>query len=60
MHYKTKILEEKLPISGVEEFLKGWKTVTVAEGCVLSLTPGELPEGPEVVLLKYYGQDEEK
>ena len=60
MHYKTKILGDKLPISGVEEFLKGWKSVTEAEGCVLSLTPGEFPEGPEIVLLKYYGWGEEE
>jgi L-ascorbate metabolism protein UlaG (beta-lactamase superfamily) len=60
MHYKTKILGDKLPISGVEEFLKGWKSVTDAEGCVLKLTPGELPEGPEIVLLKYHGRGEEE
>lgn len=57
MHFKTKILGDRIPISGVDEFLKGWEKVTKAKGSVLSLTPGELPEGPEIVLLKYHGQE---
>jgi L-ascorbate metabolism protein UlaG (beta-lactamase superfamily) len=56
MHFKTKALGDKLPISGVEGFLQGWKEVTKAQGSVLSLKQGGLPEGPEIVLLKYHGQ----
>jgi L-ascorbate metabolism protein UlaG (beta-lactamase superfamily) len=58
MHFKTKALGDKLPIAGVEEFLEGKKKVVKAEGSVLSLTPGALPEGPEIVLLKYHGQED--
>lgn len=56
MHFKTKALGERIPIAGVDEFIKGWDKITIADGSVLTVGAGELPEGPEVVLLKYHGQ----
>jgi L-ascorbate metabolism protein UlaG (beta-lactamase superfamily) len=57
MHFKTEILGDSIPIAGVDEFLKGWEKITKAEGSVLSLIPDKLPKGPEIVLLKYHGQE---
>jgi L-ascorbate metabolism protein UlaG (beta-lactamase superfamily) len=56
MHFRTKALGDRVPISTADEFLKGWEKVKVMSGSVLHVTPGGLPEGPEVVLLKYHGQ----
>jgi len=57
MHFKTKALGDKLPIAGVDEFMKGWDKITISKGSVLEVVPGQVPDGPEVVLLKYHGQD---
>lgn len=56
MHFKTDALGDRTPISGVDEFLEIWKKVRVADGSKIRLAPGMLPEGPEIVLLKYHGQ----
>ena len=48
----------KLPIAGVDEFMKGWEKITISKGSVLSVVPGRVPKGPEIVLLKYHGQAE--
>lgn len=57
MHFKTRALGDKLPIAGVDEFLKGWDQTTISKGSVLSVVPGNVPDGPEIVLLKYHGQE---
>jgi L-ascorbate metabolism protein UlaG (beta-lactamase superfamily) len=56
MHFKTVALGDRLPIAGVEKFMKGWDKITISKTSVLSVSPGALPKGPEVVLLKYSGQ----
>jgi L-ascorbate metabolism protein UlaG (beta-lactamase superfamily) len=56
MHFRTKALGDRVPISTADEFLKGWDKVRVIDGSVLHVSRSEIPEGPEVVLLSYHGQ----
>jgi L-ascorbate metabolism protein UlaG (beta-lactamase superfamily) len=51
MHYLTEKI--KLPIKGVEEFLKGKSNVRRAEGSEIEVKATSLPSGPQIVVLKH-------
>jgi L-ascorbate metabolism protein UlaG (beta-lactamase superfamily) len=51
MHYKTDKTPE-FPISGVDDFLKGKVNVSRINGSEVELTPGKLPQAPQIVVLK--------
>jgi L-ascorbate metabolism protein UlaG (beta-lactamase superfamily) len=50
MHFKTDKI--KLPIAGVEEFLRGKNNVTRVNGSEIELQAGKLPAGTQIMLLK--------
>jgi L-ascorbate metabolism protein UlaG (beta-lactamase superfamily) len=50
MHYKTE--KSKLPIAGVEEFIKNKNNVTRVDGSEVELKAGEVPAGPVIMVLK--------
>ncbi len=50
MHYKTDKMA--LPISGVDEFLKGKDNVTRVDGSEIEIKAGELPGSAQIMVLK--------
>lgn len=56
MHYKTEVLGDGFPISGVEPFLEGYHYVRNAMSSTLILQAGNLPTATVVNVLKYHGQ----
>jgi L-ascorbate metabolism protein UlaG (beta-lactamase superfamily) len=50
MHYKTEKVD--YPITGVDEFVKGKKNVTMVNGSEVELKAGQLPAGPRIMVLK--------
>lgn len=50
MHYKTE--KADFPIAGVNDFLKGRVNVSRINGSEVELTPGKLPQAPQIVVLK--------
>ena len=50
MHFKTDKMD--FPIKGVEEFLKNKTNVTRVDGSEIEFKPGQLPAGPQIVVLK--------
>ena len=57
MHYKTPVLSEWFPISGVEPFLQGYAEIRREPGSTLSLQSGTLPAALTIEVLKYHGQE---
>jgi L-ascorbate metabolism protein UlaG (beta-lactamase superfamily) len=51
MHYKTEKIG--LPISGVDDFLKGKSNVTRAAGSEIEVKAGKLPASAQIMVLKY-------
>jgi L-ascorbate metabolism protein UlaG (beta-lactamase superfamily) len=50
MHFKTDKMD--FPIKGVEEFLKSKTNVTRVDGSEIEFKPGQLPAGPQIIVLK--------
>lgn len=50
MHFKTEKMD--FPIKGVEEFLKNKSNVTRVDGSEIEFKPGQLPTGPQIIVLK--------
>jgi L-ascorbate metabolism protein UlaG (beta-lactamase superfamily) len=50
MHYKTE--KVSFPIAGVEEFTRGKTNVTRVNGSEVEFKPGEVPAGPQIIVLK--------
>lgn len=50
MHYKTE--KTGIPISGVDDFLKGKSNVTRAEGSEIEVKAGNLPASAQIMLLQ--------
>jgi len=50
MHYKTE--KVSFPLSGVEEFIKNKTNVTRLDGSEIEFKPGEVPAGPQIIVLK--------
>jgi L-ascorbate metabolism protein UlaG (beta-lactamase superfamily) len=50
MHYKTEKVD--YPIAGVEEFIKGKNNVTRVDGSEAEFKAGQLPAGPQIMVLK--------
>jgi L-ascorbate metabolism protein UlaG (beta-lactamase superfamily) len=51
MHYKTE--KADFPIGGVEEFTKGKMNVSFVNSSEVELTPGKLPQAPQIVVLQH-------
>jgi L-ascorbate metabolism protein UlaG (beta-lactamase superfamily) len=51
MHYLTEKIN--LPIKGVEDFLKGKSNVKRADGSEIEVRAGNLPAGPQIIVLKH-------
>ncbi len=50
MHFKTD--KAMLPIAVVDEFIKNKTNVTLVDGSEIEFKPGEIPTGPEIMVLK--------
>ena len=50
MHYKTE--KVSFPLTGVEEFIKNKTSVTRLDGSEVEFKPGEVPAGPQIIVLK--------
>lgn len=50
MHYKTDKAE--FPIAGVEDFIGGKTNISRINGSEIELTPGKLPQAPQIVVLR--------
>jgi L-ascorbate metabolism protein UlaG (beta-lactamase superfamily) len=53
MHYKTEVMGENFPISGVDDFLKGKKRVEKAGKNTLTFTRESLPSETTIYVLNY-------
>jgi len=57
MHYKTEVLPEDFPISGIEPFIEGKAGVQHIGSSSFLLKSDELPNTPTIIILKYHGQN---